>query len=517
VATELDHYVRLLELMDSVRGVPLIFHTATLQPAAGGLEATGEHPWAWRYPLRAEPRDRHRLTLRPINPEAHVVFNSAFPRTANDGPLWAGRGISGLASAGFTLAFGPVTGRLEPAVHFAQNRDFTLAPVQGPPRSPFDYPWSNDIDYPQRFGTSALTSADWGQSGIRLDLGHFTAGVSNEDLWWGPGIRNAIVMSNTAPGIPHADLGTGSPIPTRIGAFEIRGVWGAMHRSDYADQTVRDGTRFLSGLTLGYQPKFLPGLTIGLTRLLYKEWPVGGVGFSDIADVLGRFFNPGKTQPDSSFGNDDADQMTSLVGRWVAPHDGLELYFEWARNDFAGNLRDLLVQPDHSRSYTLGFQKRLDSRGGPWRLTLELTMLGSSAVSLLRGLAPTYYAHPRVLEGYTNRGQLMGAAIGPGSSSQYLGVDRYFRQGRWGIFLERARTDDDYALFGDAGKSPFQGTSFPYDHQQVDLTLGISVFRFVGRLDVGGTLELTRELNRYFVRNADVSNVKFAWSIRPVL
>ena len=290
-----------------------------------------------------------------------------------------------------------------------------------------------------------------------------------------------------------------------------------MRRSDFADQTVANGTRFLSGFTFGYQPPFLRGLTLGFTRLLYKEWPVGGIGLGDITNVVGRLFNQGKILADSTIGNDDADQMISLVGRWVAPHDGLEVYVEWARNDFAGNLRDLLIQPDHSRAYTLGLQKRLDSRGGPWRVSLEVTTLGSSPVSLLRGQAPTFYAHPRILEGYTNRGQLMGAAIGPGSSSQYLGVDRYSSAGRWGLFVQRVRTDDDYALFGDAGQSPFRTLPFAYDRQQVDLTLGVSVFRFVRNLDLGGTLELTRELNRYFVRGADVSNVKLTWSVKPLL
>ena len=224
ISTELEEYVRLLELSDSVRGAPLVFHTASLHAAAGGLEATGTHPWSGHYSLRPETVDRHRLTIRPIDPEVRLVFNSDFPRTANDGALWSGRGISGMLSAGVALAWGPLSGRLAPSVIFEQNRGFNLAPVQGPPRSPFDYAWSVDIDYPQRFGTSASKRADWGQTGIRLDLAKFTAGFSTEDLWWGPGRQNAIVMSNTAPGIPHVDLGTGAPVHTRIGVVELRGV-----------------------------------------------------------------------------------------------------------------------------------------------------------------------------------------------------------------------------------------------------------------------------------------------------
>ena len=114
--------------------------------------------------------------------------------------------------------------------------------------------------------------------------------------------------------------------------------------------------------------------------------------------------------------------------------------------------------------------------------------------------------HSYALEGYTNRGQLIGAAIGPGSNSQYLGLDRYSSSGRWGVFLERVRYDDDdfYTLV--------RGVPFAYLLHQVDLTLGVSALRFTGPLDVGLSLELTRELNRYFRDHNDVTNVKLGFS-----
>ena len=128
---------------------------------------------------------------------------------------------------------------------------------------------------------------------------------------------------------------------------------------------------------------------------------------------------------------------------------------------------------------------------------------------MLRGGAPTFYVHTAAVEGYTNMGQLLGAAIGPGSNSQFLGLDRYTSRGRWGVFFERVRYDDDYAFY-----IAFPNVPFGYEYHQVDLTVGASVLRFAGPVDLGGTLELTRELNWHFQRNRDVSNLK-AGAVRP--
>jgi hypothetical protein len=48
-----------------------------------------------------------------------------------------------------------------------------------------------------------FNKAFWGQSSIRLTFGPASIGLSNENIWWGPGIRNSLIMSNNAPGFKH--------------------------------------------------------------------------------------------------------------------------------------------------------------------------------------------------------------------------------------------------------------------------------------------------------------------------
>ena len=80
-----------------------------------------------------------------------------------------------------------------------------------------------------------------------------------------------------------------------------------------------------------------------------------------------------------------------------------------------------------------------------------------------------------------------------------------------GGFARRVRFDDDayYASFagtlGDTG-------------QQTELSAGLHATRFVGPLDLSGSLTLSRELNRYYQVGNDVTNLMLTlgarWHVR---
>ena len=175
------------------------------------------------------------------------------------------------------------------------------------------------------------------------------------------------------------------------------------------------------------------------------------------------------------------------------------------RNDHNINFRDLLLEPDHSQAITMGFQKSLGNGAHRSRLRGEWANLSRSQTFQVRA-TPPYYVHHLVTQGYTQRGQIIGAAIGPGSDSQQLGFDHYTTGGRWGFFVQRVRYDDDayYTLF----------KSETTDGHQVEITGGMSVFRFVRGLQVGGLLAVSQQLNRHYVVNNDVTNLNLQLTIR---
>jgi hypothetical protein len=416
----------------------------------------------------------------------------------NDGALWAGRGLSAEWRGGAQVLWGPVTATWYPTIWFAQNADFPTVQVSNPARSPFSYPWRADIDWPQRFGPGAVAAFDWGQSGLRLDLGAFTAGVSTENLWWGPAVRYPILMSNTAAGFPHLDLGTGRPVRTPIGRLEVRGVWGMLTKSAYFDTARTGGRRLFVALTAGWEPRWVPGLTVGLGRVFYMPWD--SVRAQDLDVFLQTVFKRSFSTPQNPGGDDYRDQLLSLYARWRLPESAVEFYAEWARNDHSWDLRDFILEPEHSQGYVLGLAKVFGEPAQLWHFRAELADLERSRTFQVRA-SPVFYVHHIAVQGYTQRGQLLGAGFGPSGSSQFVGLDRYSPKGRLGAYLERVRYDNDayYERFGATERR---------EGHDVELSAGLSAVRFWGPFDLRAAVAVSRELNRYFQVGNDHTNLQ---------
>lgn len=505
LGSELDEYLRYLELAGLLKRTPLGYRSPSSLSLVLSTSGTSA-PWNDRYPLLA-PDDTRGPRITLLDTDLRSVFNSRYPRHGNDAQLWAGRGFSADAYAGIRVTWGPLTAVLDPAVSFAQNRSFDQAPdsARGVNRgglSSFAYPWQQgSIDWPERFGDAAFTTVDWGQSGLRADLRAFTVAVSTENMWWGPAARNPILMSNSAPGFPHLDLGTGRPAWIGAGQAEIRVIWGRLSESPYFDTIPDNDTRLFAGLVIGFRPRWIPGLTLGVGRSFYQTWD--SIGLEDAFAIFQTPFKAGVADSANPTGNDRRDQLLAFNARWTLPVAGFEAYVEWARNDHNWDLRNFLIEPDHSRAYTIGFQQLLPGPGGRVRLRGEWTTLGRPATVLVRA-TPTYYVHHIARQGYTHRGQLLGASIGPGSQSQWLALDRFDHRGRVGAFVQRIRFDDDmywtYYITNAVGGNR---------RHQTELTTGLGALRFFGPLDISATVVLSRELNRHYFEDADVTNLAF--------
>src|SRR6185436_12840209 len=129
------------------------------------------------------------------------TINSATPYSVNDGAMWAGRGLSTELTMGIAARVGALRAQLVPVYTWSQNATFTVAPlVNSTPGSPvYADEWlSRFIDRPQRFGDHAVSRVDLGQSMLGIDYRGAKAGVSSENIWWGPGIDNAIIATNNA-------------------------------------------------------------------------------------------------------------------------------------------------------------------------------------------------------------------------------------------------------------------------------------------------------------------------------
>ena len=384
---------------------------------------------------------------RILTPELRATHNSSLPFSLNDGALWAGRGWSEAATFGFAARFPNVRLIVAPTFVSEENKEFQVIPYNRdaiPPRSiwadPF-HPLPESIDLPRRFGDQRRQRLDLGQSTVAIDADHVSFGASNENLWWGPAFRNAILLSANASGFPHAFVETRRPLRTDFGTFDAQMVLGQLRESDYFDLDASNDTRSLSGLVFTWSPPSAEGLTLGFGRIVMasrssRAFPISAsfdvfrsVGHS-IVDTSSRVYDSGR------------EQIFSLFGRWVFPTAGFEAYGEWARFEEPTSLRDLMEFPGHSQGYTLGFQwARPLAVQRTFQLQAEASYLEPDPSLRVRPVAISYTSHA-VPQGFTNRGKTLGAAIGPGASSQWLAGDVFARTWRAGAYLERIRWDN---------------------------------------------------------------------------
>jgi hypothetical protein len=371
-------------------------------------------------------------------------FNSKHAYGWNDGAMIPARGIQQLISTGIYVRSGKFSLQLKPEFVAAHNPRFETFPTEH-----FDYYWSkyyrllNTIDMPERFGTKAYTQLFPGQSSFLFHTGAFSMGISTENRWWGPGRFNSLVMSNQAPGLPHLILKTQKPIHTKIGSFEGQWMTGMMEESNIAPpDTLKyfngnrlylpkttDATRYLSAITINWQPRWFSGLTLGFATAAYRYKK--GAGLLDLQPL--HFI---RTKAEK---NGEKAVLGSLFARYIMPMERAEFYMEFGRADKAPHLINLLSDQGYPRAYVAGFRKLFPLRKHANRyieIATEFTQMQLPTSELIQqGIS--WYAHPNIRHGFTHHGQVLGAGIGPGSNNQLLDISWVEGFKKIGIRFER--------------------------------------------------------------------------------
>ena len=230
--------LRTAQLAGAAPLAPDLLRRGGAQPAHLCADGDG-FAWAARLPSRAAD---DRFSVRPVRLDS--VWNLRYPSAGNDGLLWAGRGFSTLASAGVYARLGVLSAALAPEVAWQQNAWFETVPTGSTGDLAFRNPWyGRDFDVPQRFGAGPFTRVSPGQSFVRVDAFGAAIGVSTENRWLGPGLRNALVLTNAGPGVPHLFLGTSEPVSIGIGKLEALALWGRLDRSRYGGDRGHPGSR----------------------------------------------------------------------------------------------------------------------------------------------------------------------------------------------------------------------------------------------------------------------------------
>jgi hypothetical protein len=475
----------------------------TLSDSVWAVDEDASHPWQNQNLGRFFPLFGN-FRMRVYGPELFMSGNTAMPYGQNDGVLWQGRGFNALFKSGVRFEGYGVELTLLPHLAFSQNADFDYIP---PIYSGENYMGKADtygyygvpfIDAPQRFGNNPFFDWDFGDSEIRYTWKTLTVGFGTQPIWLGPAQLNPIIHSNNATAYPKLDIGLRRQAMTvprlgwYIGDIEFRAWWGYLSESDYFDNTSANNHNLITGVAIAYSfPSVLKGLTIGFNRIMLSKWDT--MNYGSVFTLLVP--NMDTTQ---GFGEDEEDQRASVIIDYLLPIAGLNVFLEWGRNDYSPNIDYVIRYPFHTEGYTVGVKKSLsitDYLKG--EITLEITKLECSQdYDRVIPWYATFYCHGLITQGHTNRGQWLGAGMGTGGNSQYLGFKLYFPKGYGNIFMQRMNPDLDYTWYIDSKR--YEDVHIAERSIRAFLDFGISgAYFFFSNLSISGAFVFRNEYNPF--------------------
>lgn len=370
------------------------------------------------------------------------------------------------------------------------------------------YKFWNTIDIPEQFGQGSITQFLPGQSFIKYKAKHISFGLSTQNLWWGPGNRNALIMSSNAPGFMHATIETSQPIQTRIGEFGGQIIGGeltnsgfepprtnSVYNGNFVYQPKRNGTRYMTGMMLSWRPKWTPNLYLGFAKASYL-YSADITNPVDYLPLQGFF---GKSITNTEKNNQKAS-MGSLFIRYLMPKEQAELYLEYGRKEQLLTPLDFITSDAFRRAYLVGFRKLFPTKNNAHILfAAELTQMQAQTAEFIRN-PDSWYSHSYVREGYTNRGRSIGAGIGPGSNSQSFEIAWVKGLKRIGLQFERLRHNSDFYYYAFEYISDFR-------RHWIDLSTNLKIDWHLKNVYLSGQFGVVRSYNyKWLIIQVDPNN-----------
>lgn len=395
-----------------------------------------------------------------------LAFNSGRPYGWGNSLMIPNVGLQNYVTAGASFENEWLRVQLQPEFLWAQNREY-----QGYPSS-----YGNEIDrkrffywnvgdYPERFGEGFHYRIGLGQSKVSVHSYKFELGISTENIWWGPGQFNALIFSNNAKGFPHLSFNTRRPAKTFLGTFEGQLIVGQLKDSQIAPSQHRalnerffraftGDWRYVNGITISYQPKWISGLFLGASRTFQSYNQNRGKTFAHWFPIFNGITKESVGLDLMGESDHGRDQQISVFGRFVVPKAKFELYFEYGRRDHALNWREFVLNPEHARAYLLGFTKLLElpEYGRFLQIRGEMTQQQEAINRIIRnrsGSGLTWHTHTRA-RGFAHQGEALGVGVGSGSNVQNIEFAYVSGINKFGLLFERLANHQDfyYNAFG---------------------------------------------------------------------
>lgn len=390
-----------------------------------------------------------------IDPEIFISYNTAYGYGYNDRVAHQGKGFNTSIITGLSFNSKYIKLRLAPEVFLSQNDDFDIVDsfYTTPAANATSF---NDLEHSsgygdywkvfdnlQRYGEDPFYLLSLGQSMLSINLFNTELKIGTENIVTGYAKRHSFLLSNHAEGFPHIDLGTDKSLKIPyLGDVDVKMMWGRLEESEFFDEDDTNDFAWISGMFAEYSPFFAENLSFGFNHLYTK--PLSDWEALDLLTGIPYVDNSNSTV-------DLKDMMISLAFRWVFPEANTEIYGEWARNDNFKGLFDILAYPEHTQGYTIGFSSIVTtfSDQSELQFSSEYSNAMQQRTMEVRAAGPWYrHAWAGWAPGYTNQGEVLGLAIGPGSESLWLELKWLWKnKGFFAFTAERIVIDKDFTYY----------------------------------------------------------------------
>jgi hypothetical protein len=451
VGGDVERYMRALSIAGVIRQLPWGARPFSPDDLERVLTDSNVRAHPWRVAIADATKRRATLGLG-----GGVSVNSGFPWGANDGAQWQGRGLNGALGGVATFRLGRVSAVAAPTAFYAQNASFPQLRQRATTVSEYADPlFPGNVDLPQRMGANDYARLDAGESSIRISVGAASFGISSASAGWGTGESFPAILGANAGGFPHAEVGTratGVRVPV-LGLVSARYLLGVLQQSPWSPvqgsatyiNAQQSGTRRIgTGVTVSLTPMLFKHLEIGASRFYHSPYRNGSSRWSAWSKPFEGLFkrgfenrNPGTDDPSG-----DADnQLAAFFARWVLPARGVEANFELLREDHNWDSRDLAQEPENN-SAVMASLRAVTHRDASRLAVLTLEYFDGEVRPIAQARAQGYlYISGGLLQGHTQRGQLLGAPLGAGAVSGARATWEQFRPtGSLRVNLQRWRT-----------------------------------------------------------------------------
>ena len=289
--------------------------------------------------------DATRTNMFSIRYRSELFYNTNAPNLENMSDRWIGKGAGLFSSINLSFKNKFILGSIEPYYFINQNANY-----DEPLRIPL---FSQLNDNQSHHKESPYQVAGIREFQLYLHYKGTGVGVSNANMWWGPGIHSSLVMTNNTSGFSHFLLGTLEEKRYKDWGFIGRYVFSKFDKRNIYEP-------YFTAIVLGLTYYSDPIVSVGLTKSTLTGGSYPGSGDVKWYEAAFAFLNRSTagSDLDEYFENWTADDNTA--SGYVAtyfPKSKLTLFLEIGRNDIAWNIDHLIILPDHSLATNFGIRK----------------------------------------------------------------------------------------------------------------------------------------------------------------